>query len=352
MPSVVTGRVLIKTSFALGSRTGVVYTIGRHARNLPELFIQDVSLEHKDFAVEDLETFCTDDVKPGEAKVCGELMYGFGRVSDEQAHEMKSTSMRACHERAKLLQVSRVPLLRDVMSEDATRSNALLLAQARRLADARCVAGCEHCACDNSGERFLYRALDGVSVDTGTIATRDGMFKEHADGTRHLMDMHEFQYDMTLYDDASVSLLYIGTEGWAKRGDPIMETAGELAKAAIAAMYNGNVTPTILPEEVRTGDFVWMYETDPRTVPDEDDDPWAELGFAWTTPDDPNDPRRLVMVKVLAVHSGDRGLVVQDSGLPWAHRIAKETVVCSLRLDHWPDGQEVQPSSVRFEIEE
>ena len=339
MPSVVTGRVLIKTSFALGSRTGVVYTIGRHARNLPELFIQDVSLEHKDFAVEDLETFCTDDVKPGEAKVTGEIMYGFGRVSNEEAREMKSTSMRACHERAKLLQVSRVPLLRDVMSEDATRKNAFLLEQARRLADAPCVAGCEDCACDNSGVRFLYRALDGVSVDTGLIATRDGMFKQHADGTRHLMDMFEFQYDMTLYDDAPVSLLYVGTEGFAKRGDPIMETAGELAKAAIAATSNGDVTPTILPEEVRTGDFVWMYETDPRNVPDEDDDPWAELGFAWTGPMDPVDPRRLVMLKVLAVHSGDRGLVVQDRGLPWAHRIAKETVVCSLRFDNWPEGE-------------
>ena len=55
--------------------------------------------------------------------------------------------------------------------------------------------------------------------------------------------------------------------------------------------------------------------------------------------DDPNDPRRLNMLKVLAVHSRDRGLVVQDRGLPWAHRIAKETVVCSLRLDHWPDGE-------------
>ena len=339
MPSVVTGRVLIKTSFALGSRTGVVYTIGRHARNLPELFLQDISLEHKDFAVQDLETFCTDDVKPGEAKVTGEIMYGFGRVTDEEARQMKSTSMRACHERSKLLQVTRVPLLRDVMSEDATRKNAFLLAQARRLADAPCVAGCENCACDNSGERFLYRALDGVSVDTGTIATRDGMFKEHADGTRHLMDMFEFQHDMTLYDDAPVSLLYIGTEGWAKRGDPIMETAGEVAKAAIAATSNGDDIPTILPEEVRTGDFVWMYETDPCRVPDDDDDPWAELGFAWTTPDDPNDPRRLVMLKVLAVHSGDRGLVVQDRGLPWAHRIAKETVVCSLRYDNWPEGE-------------
>ena len=339
MPSVVTGRVLIKTSFALGSRTGVVYTIGRHARNLPELFIQDISLEHKDFAVQDLEAFCTDEVKPGEAKVTGEIMYGFGRVSDEEARQMKSTSMRACHERAKLLQVTRVPLLRNVMSEDATRKNAFLLAQARRLADAPCVAGCESCACDNSGERFLYRTLDGVSVDTGTIATGDGMFKQHADGTRHRMDMFEFQYDMTLYDDASVSLLYVGTEGYAKRGDPIMETATKVAKAAIAATSDGDVIPTILPEEVRTGDFVWMYETDPRNVPDEDDDPWAELGFAWTTRDDPNNPRRLCMLKVLAVHSGDRGVVVQDRGVPWAHRIAKETVVCSLRYDNWLEGE-------------
>ena len=361
MPRDVTGRVLVKTRFALGSKTGVIYTIGRHARNQPELFLEDIPYEKKDDVVEDLEAFCTHDVKFGDTRLNGRVMYGFGRVSDEEAVKMKKTSMQACHKRAKLLKVTPVPILRNMEPEDEARAAAFLLAQARRLAEAPCVAGCEHCECTTGGMRFLYRQLDGVSVNTGTVATRDGMFKQHADGTSHLMDMHEFKYDMTLYDNASVSLLGLGVDGFAKRGDPIMETATKLAGTAISQMVRFNdkegeaadeMDLTILPEEVRTGDFVWMYETDPRNVPDEDDDPWAEIGFAWTTPDDPNDPRRLNMLKVLAVHSGDRGLVVQDRGLPWAHRIEKETVVCSLRFDHWPDGQKVGPSSVRFEIEE
>lgn len=358
MPRDVTGRVLVKTRFALGSQTGVIYTIGRHARKQPELFVEDIPYEKKDDVVEDLEAFCTHNVKFGDVKLNGRVMYGFGRVSDEEAVKMKNTSMRACHKRAKLLKVTPVPILRNMQPEDEERAAAFLLAQARRLADAPCAAGCEHCECTTGGLRFLYRQLEGVSVDTGTVATRDGMFKEHADGTRHLMDMHEFKYDMTLYDDASVSLLELGTDGFAKRGDPIMETATKLAGTVISRMMNyddeaevqraplstDDIDLTFLPEEVRTGDFVWMYETDPRNVPDDDDDPWAELGFAWTTPDDPNDPRRLNMLKVLAVHSGNRGLVVQDRGLPWAHRIAKETVVCSLRLDNWPEleqGDEV-----------
>ena len=308
----VRGRVIVKTAFPLGQRHGHVFTSGRHGRGQAELFLEGVPAEARAHAVGFLESFAAVDFKERDTVVEGGGVFVLAALTRDAKRHLLATSLRGLPKRARLLEL-RMALPRD---RYANPDDDAFVEQFARDMLARPCSGCGG-LCDCGGDRFLSSTYRGDEVFTGRVATPTGVFKEHADGSRHKMDATEFFFDDAIYEPMAPvpGELFPGV---AHRGTPELErTLPAVEKLLKCAEDEDGATTSLLPVEVRAGDVVF------RTG---------------AVCDDPTCFECHQRMDVLAVHHDGRGIVVFAEGMPAPFRVKLDTIVGSIRGPHWEEG--------------
>ncbi len=312
------GRVLVKTAFPLGQRRGHVFTSGRHAQGRPELVLLNQPLEAKNSAVTMLEYMASLDFKEGGMVVEGVVVFVATAVPRDKARELLSTTLRALGRRTRLLQLRRAV---DKDRFKTAEEEAYIESLSRDMLTRPC-SGCgATCGCGD--EKYLSSQLGGESVYTGLIATSDGLYKEHDDGSRHKVDATEFNLDESIYDTPIAVVPDDLHPAPATRGSAEMQAAMGTLEATLSAM-EANVSGakrTMLPTEVRTGDLV--FRVDARCK-------------------DPDCRNCHQMLEVAAVHHGNRGVIVVDDNVPAPFRISLDTIAVSIQGPHWGDGDAME----------
>ena len=181
--------------------------------------------------------------------------------------------------------------------------------------------GCAMCG-TSCGVKALYLDLKGTSTFTGVVATPQGFKKLHADSMDldaegHNMSIEEFNLDMSLYDGAST---YVpeppdGIYASVQEAEPyIQETFEGFLKRGKEGGYNCQATPS----EVRRGDTVYLWLL-------------GEMECC----EDKRCKSRLTLATVLAVHSEQKGIVVDQRDVCCPFRISLKHVFGSLPQKHW-----------------
>lgn len=302
----ITGRVVVKSSFALSS-TGVVYTVGRRARGQAELVLLDVPVNMKDTAITIVEHLAYMDLRDQSSVVHPTSVFLATAIRPAQARVLIATRLRALRASTRLLQLQPATCKgRFDTSEYATFCDDL----ATDMVNAPCDGCGGMCGC---GGRFLNRNRDGVSTYMGLVAMPDGIFKEHKDGSRHKVNATEQIFDESLYDAPMAIVPSDVFPHVATRGSAEMRAALPLVQAMLREAAED--APVVVdPDEVRAGD--WVARVDARCKDEDCRDCHHVL-------------------HVLAVHHDDHGLVVSADDIPCAFRIPVDTVAASVHGPHW-----------------
>lgn len=328
------GAILVKSSFAPGESRGCVFTDGFRGRGMPEVVMTRVSVDAKATVEEFFRTIAEKAVHipPGKLMpIAGEFLATKEVTLKQRAHFL-STCMepfKCAPQDLCLVRIACVPRKDEFEDEE---SETRMLEEAVSAKTAPCT-GCQTaCSCDPGlCARQLCPNVDGERVSTGIYAELDGMYKVHADGTRHKMSAKEYQLDNSVFDNATIMVPDDPKRFWIKRHD----VAGE-PKAGSALLFmsrfvkrsvaKGAAVPEeavadcvkALPDEVRTGDIVFRHDARCK-----------EPGQCGDCID---------RLAVLAVHAEGRGLVVMHTNTPVPFRAADDTILLSVRGPHWQNG--------------
>ena len=314
--------VRVLTHFPMeGDARGNVYTSGRVGVGKPELLMRTVPTEKQEEAVDILEHFQALKIGPKDALGSDGAMFVVFPIDKRDVAKVLQDHMPECSKRARVLE------LRSVVPKDAfkTADNDVLNEIAAAMLEGPC-AGCGQgckCATNPRREMAVYKDVDGSSVYTGIHATKSGVFKIH-DNDRtleskkgyHHMDVTEYEFDMSYYDDPLCPIPIVLQSEYAKRTFAAKE-ANEVLKRRMEKFEAEGYSWTWRPEHVRTGDLVLVYSAKA------------------TCCKDPRCVERAVAMDVLAVHHNDGGIVVEDDDHYFPMRIELEHVFASVKGKHW-----------------
>lgn len=316
-PAPIEGRCIVKTAFPLGQQKGLVFSLGRRARGKAELFFDEVPYDARESATGLLEQLLSLDLDHNDSVADDTGVLVAQKVSSEERARLAEGGLRLLGRRAKVLKIC------VAMGKDAYVSPEYedwVKELATTMVNEACTHCGEKCAC---GEKYMYFPLDGVSTYSGIVAKDDGMYKEHGDGTLHKMTANEYYLDRSRYDhppavvprDLHPAALQRGTPQM-QAVLPVVETLLKRMAANVESVVFGR-NALLLPGEVRTGDLI--VRCDARCK-------------------DATCAKCHMLLEVVAVHAGGRGLVVSQKDLPTPFRISMDTVAGCIRAEHWEDG--------------
>lgn len=331
------GAILVKSSFEIvdgAESTGCVFTDGFRGRGMPEVVMTKVSANAK----ATVEAFFRTVAEKGTPIPPGKLIPLEGEflatkeVTLKQRAHLLSTCMdfKCCApEDLCLVRIACVPR-KDEFEDEASETR--LLEEAVNAKTAPCTSCQTVCSCEpGSGSRHLCPKFDGDQVSTGIYAEVDGMYKVHADGTRHKMTAKEYQLDNSLFDNALIMVPDDPKRFRIKRHDVVgapkagsallfMSLFVKRSVAKGAAVPEEAIADCVkaLPDEVRTGDIVFRHDARCKDL--------GQCGNCIDT------------LEVVAVHAEGRGLVVVPKNSPVPFRVADDTILLSVRGPHWQNG--------------
>lgn len=328
------GAILVKSSFAPGEPRGCVFTDGFRGRGMPEVVMTKVPVNGK----ESVEAFFRavaekgDPVLPDKLiPIAGEFLATKEVTLKQRAHFLSTClDLKCCAPQDLcLVRIACVPRKDEFEDEE---SEARMLEEAVNAKTAPCTSCQTAGSCDPElCARQLCPDLDGERVSTGIYAELDGMYKVHADGTRHKMTAKEFQLDNSVFPDATFIV-----PGDPKRFRIKRHQMVKNSKEASALLFmsrfvkrsvaKGAAVPEeaiadcvkALPDEVRTGDIVFRHDARCKDL--------GQCGNCIDT------------LEVVAVHAEGRGLVVVPKGAPVPFRVADDAILLSVRGPHWQNG--------------
>lgn len=304
-----------------GDARGNVYTSGRVGVGKPELLLRTVPAEKREEAVEILKHFQPSNIGPKDALGSSGGMFVVFPIDKRDVAKVLQDHMPNCSKRARVLE------LRSVVPKDAfkTATPDVLNEIATAMLEAPCTGcgkGCE-CGTNPRVDMAIYKDVDGSSVYTGIHATRSGFFKIHdndrtldSDKGYHLMDVTEYEFDSSYYDDPLCPIPNVLQSEYAKRTFAAKE-ANEVLRHRMEQFQEEGYSCTWRPEHVRTGDLALVYSAEE------------------TCCDDPRCPDRAVLMHVHAVHNNHGGIVVEDDRHYFPVRIELEHVFASVKGKHW-----------------
>lgn len=307
--------IAIKSAFAPGSTTGIVYTAGRHKAKQPELVVCKVPLTHKAAVAEFLNLLADATVAAGETRRLGPMAFVAETPSAEKTAQLLRDHMQACSKRASVLEL-RQAVPKHVFSADHDDSVDEL---ARAFMQRACVECGGGCAC---GVKAIYKSLDGAETFTGIVATSSGFKKLHADADDvdaegHTMSAEEFNLDMSVYDSPFAPVAGLDAVGAYARREAASAEATALMNEMRASLQEGGLAVVDAPDEVRCGDAVFAYDTTDSCCANK------------------MCKHRVHCLEVLAVHSGGRGIVVCSEKTAFPYRIELAHVVFVGRGGLW-----------------
>lgn len=290
-------QIVTKTDFPADGGLGTIWTVGRHALGLPELCTLNVVPSLREVAYDVLSELAEDSTvtKNIVVPLGDRMMYAAYLMPKSSSKPLIQTTLQGCDADARILRFKAVAPKEAFMNAE---TDAKVLREAQELVKpALGETPCDDCYVP------LTVFVDDDPVNPGIRVTTNGFRKEHADGTTHKMSGAEYTYDCSAYDDP-FAVVPNGAKGLL-RCEAADETVMGKIQAVLATRYKDKDVE-LQPTEVRAGD---------TTVS------WVEGGFMIST--------------VLAVHAGNRGVIVAQDECWGPSRIPIETVLGSVHGPHW-----------------
>ena len=301
--------IAIKTAFAPGTGSGMVYTAGRHKAKQPELVMRNVPLTHKAAVAEFLDLLADTAVASGETRRLDRMAFVVSMPSAEKTAQLLRDHMQACSKRASVLEL-RQAVPKNVFKADHDASVDELARTFMKRPCVDCEAGC------GCGVKAMYKTLDGVDTFTGIVATSSGFKKLHADendldAEGHHMSAEEFNLDLSVYDNPFAPVAGLDVVGAYARRETAPPEAWALLHDVLSSFQDEELKVVAAPGEVRCGDAAFVYDTSDSCCPNK------------------LCKNRIHCLEVLAVHSGGRGIVVCSEKIAFPYRIELAHVLYS-----------------------